>query len=376
MVSRKVTYITEPGSFGLPANVGVMSLSDIGENNYAALAERLKRYEPVCLVCGKAEPCMTEADLKAGDPGIPCTFDPTPKQLYERLKACEADLFHAQQVILTQGQQHIKLTADLKACEVERDKHKGLADTYWREARKWQNEIIGLERQRDQPTADLAAARAEVERFAPGVTGDGEPVMDENYNGGWIQYTDYTALAERLKQYEPVCLVCGKSEPCMTEADIKPGDPGIPCTFDPTPKQLYERLKACEQRVIDHCGCNCHDAEIRKHTDWTEHKTARECCNEISKECDRLTEQLTADLAAARAERDEDAEVMWKALARAGAAEQHNARLKAALASLYSNIRQYQDGCKAVGDTESLEHMAFLSVSLDQAQAALTEPTS
>lgn len=29
------------------------------------------------------------------------------------------------------------------------------------------------------------------------------------------------------------CLICGATEPCMTDDDLKPDDPGTPCTFDP-----------------------------------------------------------------------------------------------------------------------------------------------
>jgi hypothetical protein len=37
-----------------------------------------------------------------------------------------------------------------------------------------------------------------------------------------------------------ICVLCGRSEPCMTDADLGPDDPGVPCTFDPTPRQLWE----------------------------------------------------------------------------------------------------------------------------------------
>jgi hypothetical protein len=46
-----------------------------------------------------------------------------------------------------------------------------------------------------------------------------------------------------------MCLICGRSEPCMTEADLKPGDPGVPCTFDPTPKELWDKLQAAKARI-------------------------------------------------------------------------------------------------------------------------------
>ena len=53
----------------------------------------------------------------------------------------------------------------------------------------------------------------------------------------------------KLKRYpfKPICLNCGALEPCVTAADLKPGDPGIPYTFDPTPRRLFDenaRLRA------------------------------------------------------------------------------------------------------------------------------------
>lgn len=47
--------------------------------------------------------------------------------------------------------------------------------------------------------------------------------------------------------FEPICLLCGRLTPCMTDEEgIKNGGPGKPCTFEPTPKQLFddcERLR-------------------------------------------------------------------------------------------------------------------------------------
>lgn len=61
------------------------------------------------------------------------------------------------------------------------------------------------------------------------------------------------ARAERDKYrrypFEPICLNCGALEPCMAEADLKPGDPGIPCTFDPTPRQLFDQNAALRAKV-------------------------------------------------------------------------------------------------------------------------------
>ena len=51
-------------------------------NNAMAFADAHPELPSICLVCGADKPCMTEADLKTGDPGIPCTFDPTPQELF------------------------------------------------------------------------------------------------------------------------------------------------------------------------------------------------------------------------------------------------------------------------------------------------------
>jgi len=57
-----------------------------------------------------------------------------------------------------------------------------------------------------------------------------------------FKYGHKTAENEiaELKGFGQLCLICGKEEPCMKESDLKPTDPGIPCTFDPTPKQLFD----------------------------------------------------------------------------------------------------------------------------------------
>lgn len=45
-----------------------------------------------------------------------------------------------------------------------------------------------------------------------------------------------------------ICYVCGRETPCITEADLRPGDPGVPCTFDLTYPQMIERLRHYEDR--------------------------------------------------------------------------------------------------------------------------------
>lgn len=46
-----------------------------------------------------------------------------------------------------------------------------------------------------------------------------------------------------------ICLVCGRDAPCMTEAELKPGDPGIPCTFDMTFQEMIALLHLYEDRA-------------------------------------------------------------------------------------------------------------------------------
>lgn len=49
---------------------------------------------------------------------------------------------------------------------------------------------------------------------------------------------------------DPMCLLCGESAPCMTEAEATAnGGPGVPCTFDPSPKEMLEYAMKKRQRV-------------------------------------------------------------------------------------------------------------------------------
>lgn len=68
--------------------------------------------------------------------------------------------------------------------------------------------------------------------------------------------SDCDRIADRILALLPqpparICLVCGASEPCMTEADLKPGDPGVPCTFDPTPQELAAKLHDRMRRIVE-----------------------------------------------------------------------------------------------------------------------------
>ena len=59
-------------------------------------------------------------------------------------------------------------------------------------------------------------------------------------------------LRERLEPLlaTPECCICGASAPCMQESDLQPGDPGIPCTFDPTAQQLYDWNQVLLDRLV------------------------------------------------------------------------------------------------------------------------------
>jgi len=57
----------------------------------ALKAQRIK-YGPICLVCGAAEPCQLK-----DDPHAPCTFDPAPKALWDKVQSLTKELAQAQQ---------------------------------------------------------------------------------------------------------------------------------------------------------------------------------------------------------------------------------------------------------------------------------------
>ena len=65
--------------------------------------------------------------------------------------------------------------------------------------------------------------------------------------------TERDDLIRRLEPLlnTPTCCICGAAEPCMQESDLKPGDPGIPCTFDPTVRQLFDWNQTLLKRLVD-----------------------------------------------------------------------------------------------------------------------------
>lgn len=60
------------------------------KRNEALQADRIK-YGPICLLCGKSTPCMTEEEANQHGGSMPCTFDPAPRELWERCQALQAE---------------------------------------------------------------------------------------------------------------------------------------------------------------------------------------------------------------------------------------------------------------------------------------------
>ena len=56
-------------------------------------------------------------------------------------------------------------------------------------------------------------------------------------------------LEEQRIRYGPICLNCGKDAPCMTEADANQHGGSVPCTFDPAPKELWQRCQRLTHEV-------------------------------------------------------------------------------------------------------------------------------
>lgn len=56
-------------------------------------------------------------------------------------------------------------------------------------------------------------------------------------------------LEEMRIKYGPICLNCGKDKPCMTEEEANIHGASIPCTFDPAPKEIWQRWKDAEQQL-------------------------------------------------------------------------------------------------------------------------------
>lgn len=50
-------------------------------------------------------------------------------------------------------------------------------------------------------------------------------------------------VQRELELYKPICLNCDRDRPCMTDEEAAKFETGIPCTFEPTPKMLFERVR-------------------------------------------------------------------------------------------------------------------------------------
>lgn len=98
-----------------------------------------------------------------------------------------------------------------------------------------------------------------------------DALTDVRYGGpcnGPLVRDAVDVLAPAIAASRRICLLCGKTEPCMTEADLKTGDPGVPCTFDATGQELYadnQRLRAALAQVCELVQetfqARCSDAE-------------------------------------------------------------------------------------------------------------------
>jgi hypothetical protein len=89
--------------------------ADLRADGTLKLLDKILENKRICLVCGLSDPCMTEADLKPGDPGVPCTFDPTPKELFDRLTSARADTKFAREQALASAIEMDKARDDLTA---------------------------------------------------------------------------------------------------------------------------------------------------------------------------------------------------------------------------------------------------------------------
>lgn len=57
---------------------------------------------------------------------------------------------------------------------------------------------------------------------------------------------------KKLEHYpfEPICLLCGRLTPCMTDEEgAANGGPGAPCTFEMTPRELFDHCKYLRKRI-------------------------------------------------------------------------------------------------------------------------------
>lgn len=120
----------------------------------------------------------------------------------------------------------------------------------------------------------ITTLQAELEQFK-GIFGDyDEPTR--TYEQAEVMWNTLKAqLAALQKLNHPSCLLCGKTEPCMTDAEgVANGGPGKPCTFDMTPRQIFDwcselrkqlaerdkAIKTCAVDTIRELKCEVEDA--------------------------------------------------------------------------------------------------------------------
>ena len=95
---KPLRKIVEEGTYPYPTRVEVKELLDAHDLLLDRLAAVSCEACPhICLICGKDKPCMAEAECPGT--GIPCTFDPTPRQLFDHNKVLRKKLAQAERVV-------------------------------------------------------------------------------------------------------------------------------------------------------------------------------------------------------------------------------------------------------------------------------------
>jgi len=163
---------------------------DLTEQLATAIAERdaLQRANnPFCLLCGRTEPCMTDADVKLGDPGLPCTFDYTPLKMLEVARQYKQQLArstHAYQLLAEaheqQGQQLAQMTQERDKwneyhrvmCRVEHELRQQLVqaqaarticDVHQAEFDRLEEQLAQVEQERNESYMTIATLRGHLD---------------------------------------------------------------------------------------------------------------------------------------------------------------------------------------------------------------------
>lgn len=132
-----------------------------------------------------------------------------------------------------------------RALDVEREKVKGLEE--------WQRVVVGTGTDQE---AVVRMAATEYTKTAV------QCWKDENAKLTAKLATLQAQLAAWQTGKMHICLLCGRDKPCMTDEEaIAEGGPGKPCTFDPTPRELFDENKRLKAQLA---------ALTTAHQSWTE----------------------------------------------------------------------------------------------------------